>query len=253
MSDFEKQEVYIRKVSDTARSYAQDLLHANEKLSSTVAALQSENGRLKEQARSLKDEIELRQQEETRLQKELSETEIENQEFSERYLQVEHQSMNLANLYVASYRLHSTLDREEVLATIQEIIANLIGSEEITILELDEEGNALSLVACFGVERQRYERIPLGTGIIGKAASTGETFVAESRSGSGDPDEPTLTACIPLAVDGKVTGAIAIFRLLPQKNGFEDLDRELFDLLATQSATALYCTRLHAKLAKAGG
>ena len=46
----------------------------------------------------------------------------------------------------------------------------------------------------------------------------------------------------------RVTGAIAIFRLLPQKTGFEEVDRELFELLATHAATALYCTALHARL-----
>jgi hypothetical protein len=42
-----------------------------------------------------------------------------------------------------------------------------------------------------------------------------------------------------------VTGAIALFRLLPQKPALEDVDHELFELLATHAATALYCTRLH--------
>jgi hypothetical protein len=55
-----------------------------------------------------------------------------------------------------------------------------------------------------------------------------------------------------LVLDGKVTGAIAIYRLLPQKAGVEELDRELFDLLANHAATALYCTALHAKHAAAG-
>ena len=44
-------------------------------------------------------------------------------------------------------------------------------------------------------------------------------------------------------------GAIAIFRLLPQKAAVEDLDRELFDLLATQAGMALHCAALHARLA----
>jgi hypothetical protein len=55
-----------------------------------------------------------------------------------------------------------------------------------------------------------------------------------------------------LTLDGRVTGAIAIFKLLPQKAGIEDLDREIFELLATHAATALYCTGLHAKLAAEG-
>ena len=56
-------------------------------------------------------------------------------------------------------------------------------------------------------------------------------------------------ACVPLKLDDKVTGVIAIFGLLPQKGGIEELDRELFDLLATQAAFARYCTGLHAKVA----
>jgi GAF domain-containing protein len=53
-----------------------------------------------------------------------------------------------------------------------------------------------------------------------------------------------MTACVPLVVDGRVTGAVAIFRLLEHKRGLEDVDSELFSLLGTQAATALYCTRL---------
>jgi cytochrome c-type biogenesis protein CcmH len=34
----------------------------------------------------------------------------------------------------------------------------------------------------------------------------------------------------------------------PPKSGFEEVDRELFELLATHAATALYCTSLHARL-----
>ena len=37
---------------------------------------------------------------------------------------------------------------------------------------------------------------------------------------------------------------MAIFRLLPQKTGLVALDHELFDLLATHAARALYCTEL---------
>jgi hypothetical protein len=39
---------------------------------------------------------------------------------------------------------------------------------------------------------------------------------------------------------------IAIFRLLSHKLRIEDVDRELFELLAAQASVALYCTRLHA-------
>ncbi len=87
---------------------------------------------------------------------------------------------------------------------------------------------------------------------IGRTAATGERYV---RNGNApDPaatsEEGDLTACIPLRVDGKVTGAIALFRLLSHKPGLEEADHELFDLLGTQAATALYCAELHARAAQ---
>jgi GAF domain-containing protein len=57
--------------------------------------------------------------------------------------------------------------------------------------------------------------------------------------------EPPVTACIPLSLDGQVTGVIAIFRLLSHKPALAAADKELFDLLASQAAVALYCARLH--------
>ena len=47
---------------------------------------------------------------------------------------------------------------------------------------------------------------------------SGDIFVAEPGASEADGG---LTACIPLKLDGKVTGAVAIYRLLPQKSGFE--------------------------------
>jgi nitrate/nitrite-specific signal transduction histidine kinase len=52
--------------------------------------------------------------------------EEENRDFAKKYIEVEEENNNLANLYVASYQLHSTLDYEEVLRIVLEIIINLI-------------------------------------------------------------------------------------------------------------------------------
>jgi GAF domain-containing protein len=48
-------------------------------------------------------------------------------------------------------------------------------------------------------------------------------------------------------LDGRVIGAIALFRLLSHKSELADIDREIFDLLATQAGSALYCSRLRAE------
>jgi len=266
---------YVRKVQEDTHSFAQGLIGEVERLRVRVAALESEKESLANQARDvetvvrandvlraqtvgLESEVDrLRTQaaalrkEEVALQAEIEGIKAETRAYSSRYAEVEQQNSNLANLYVASYRLHGTLDREQVIAAIQEIIANLVGSEEAALFEIDPDKQALELVASFGVNRDECPPIPLGSGgLIGLTARTGEILVVDPAQVSGATGlESRLTACVPLKLDDRVTGVIAIFGLLPQKGGIEDLDRELFDLLATQAAFALYCTGLHAKVA----
>ncbi len=275
---------YVRKVQEGTHTFAQDLLgeierlqvlvaaleaekeglaerrhdihevlKANEALRALAASLEAEMNRLHEQAVSLRQENERHLREQGRLQTQLESIRAESQRYSSRYTEIEQQSSNLANLYVASYRLHGTVDRKEVVDTIQEIIANLVGSEEAGLFELDREKGTLELVASFGLPPESCRSVVLGRGRIGLAAQTGEIYVAEDIPTGVDTElESRLSACIPLTLDGQVTGAIAIFRLLPQKSGIEAVDRELFDLLATHAATALYCTSLHARLLAEG-
>jgi hypothetical protein len=122
-------------------------------------------------------------------------------------------------------------------------VANLIGSEELAILELEPGHTELALVASFGVEEAPLRGIAVGAGPIGRAAATGEVYVrAEGEAGMALSGESPVTACIPLSLDGQVTGVIAIFRLLSHKPALAAADHELFGLLASQAAVALYCT-----------
>jgi nitrate/nitrite-specific signal transduction histidine kinase len=150
---------------------------------------------------------------------------------AERCDDLERRNTSLANLYVASYRLHGTLDREEVLAAIQEILANLVGS-------------VLKALSTNGVDAARYDTVTLGSGVIGRLVGRGEIALFGAGGTEDAPaEEPALTALVPLKLGDRIVGAIAVFKLLPQKPRLEDVDRELFELLATQASTALYCTR----------
>jgi hypothetical protein len=274
---------YVLKVGEDTRRYAQEILSENERLRALVAALKSEKSqlefrisvmatfvgehtetrelltslegeklRLETQLGAVKGELDRHLENQAQLQRQLSEVETQNQRFTEEFNQVEQQNNNLTNLYVASYRLHGTLDRQEVVATIQEIIANLVGSEEQAIFETNPDSTAFSLVASIGIDPARYQEIPMGSGPIGRAGQTGDPFVVGEGKDVPDAGDPALTACIPLKLNDKVTGAIALFRLLPQKPRLEPVDHELFDLLATHAATALYCTGLHARVSLKG-
>jgi predicted nuclease with TOPRIM domain len=88
--------------------------------------------------RELLTKIESLEQEYRSVRERLRQVEEENQQFAGRYLEIEEENNNLANLYVASYQLHSTLDLEEVLKIIIEIVINLVGAEVFAVYILDE-------------------------------------------------------------------------------------------------------------------
>ena len=238
---------YIFEVRDNTRHYVQDLLRENERLREITASLEGERLDLENQLLATRTELDTRAQNQAQLQEKVVEIETDNRRFSEQYAEIEKQNTDLANLYVASYRLHSTLDRQEVVSVIEEIIINLIGSEELAILEQNSEA-AWSAIGAFGMEPERLEQIvaevEAGRGVIGKAVAGVERFVASSENRDDlAPLEAGLTACVPLVLDGRVTGVIAVFSLLGQKQGLEDIDLQLFDLLASHAATALYSSR----------
>ncbi|MGH9825082.1 MAG: GAF domain-containing protein [Blastocatellia bacterium] len=257
MSDENARGGYVNKVRDDTRRYIQELLAENQRLQLVVSSLEDEKvhiaEHLEKQVELLKSEIEHRKVEEAKLKQDLNHTKEERLRFLEQFEQVEEQNSNLANLYVASYRLHGTMDRQQVLDVIQEIVINLIGSEEMGIFEMAENGSTLDLIASFGIDTDRYRTVNVGDGPIGRAALSGQMLLSGNQDQKDEGADFNLTACIPLKLDEKVNGAIVIFGLLPQKQGLGSLDHELFDLLATHAATALFCTSLYAKASVASG
>lgn len=229
---------YVDRVRDEMQAYVRRLIGETETLRVVIAEMENETLRLQQELRSAREEIALRESQEQRLREKVQEIRAASEQWSAQYAQLEHQSADLANLYVASYQLHGTVDRAQVLAAIQEIIVNLVGSEEFVIFERELGVGAIHPLASFGVDDPLTI---LRESPVAEVLREGRTWIAE------EPSE--LTACVPLKLDGRVTGFIAIKHLLAHKSGLEPLDHELFDLLATHAATALYCTALQARLA----
>lgn len=164
----------------------------------------------------------------------------ENQRLRRRVLELEQANARLVTLYVAAHRLHGSLRREEVILALQEIIANLLGSEDFAVYELDAAGALVELVARGGGEQARDQYTPSASGLISTTARTG---IGYRRSAGPEPsvvDEQRLTACEPLVIEGVVTGVIAIFGLLAHKPRLTAVDEELLGFLRTHAATALH-------------
>jgi hypothetical protein len=243
---------YVQRVRDNTRRYVEEILAENEKLMLRVSCLEEERSRLERQLVATQTKLDHQALEEERLKRRFDDMESEQRRFFEGYAEIEQQNNNLASLYVATYGLHGSMDRGQVLLAIEEIVTNLIGSEEMAVFELDADGGELELVGSKGVEPEDFARVSLDSGRIGRVASSGEMYIADGqapRDGKAAlPQEASLTACVPFKIDDRVTGALAVFRLLDQKPGLEPLDFELFDLLGSQAAMALYATNLHERL-----
>src|SRR5216684_2642068 len=232
---------YVDKIREDTGRYMRQLLQEHENLRLSFAQIENENMRLKEEAARLRQELDSRGREEEALHKKLEDVGHETQDYMRRFAELESSNTNLANLYVASYQLHGTLNRQAVLDAIVEIIVNLVGSEQFGVFE----GNAssLALTCSVGVDDLTIHRMRERDAQLWDAALAGRAYIRGEESTEG------MVACIPLKLDNDVTGVIAIFALLPHKPGLEPLDHELFDLLATHAATALYCTSLHERSA----
>ena len=240
------------QVFKKGEEFTQELLKENEKLRYKVAKLEEvtklgdRDGSFK--VHTLEERVKILEDENKNLIDRYRAVEEENKDFANRYIEVEAENNNLANLYVASYQLHSTLDFNESLKIILEIVMNLIGAEEFSIMMLDEKTNELTIVAQEGMGPEARASVKLGDGTIGKAAKSGEAYYRE-----GDPtntagvDYVHPLVCIPLKIKEHVIGVIAIYRLLVQKTAFSNMDYELFSMLAGHAATALFSSKLYSQ------
>jgi len=227
---------YVNRARGQMEGYVRRLLEDNEALRVAQVELEAANDRLRQDAKRLEEDLRATHAQQAQLVAKLQEVRGESERRSAEYGKLEAVHANLANLYVASFQLHSTLERATVLGAIQEIVVNLIGSEDFVVFER-EGSEPFRYVTSVGMDADdsvlAHERVR-------EAITSGETWVASRQE--------DLTACIPLKIDGAVTGLVVIRHLLPHKPGLEPLDLELFDLLATHAAMALYTSALQGRL-----
>jgi hypothetical protein len=142
---------------------------------------------------------------------------------------------HLGRLCIASAQLHESEDPAESLRNLQDVLVNLIGTEQIAIWSMAADGRGLELRASQGIEAGPWRTVAVGEGVVGKTVSSGE-IAMPTPAGAGQP-----SLCIPLVLGRRVVGAVAVFRLLPHRSGFGPLDQDVFRLVSRQAAFALCC------------
>jgi hypothetical protein len=154
--------------------------------------------------------------------------EAEQARYGARIRDLQDRNTSLVQLSVASQLLSGSGDREDVLNAIEEIVVNMIGSEEIAILELLPNDERVRLARARGVDDDRFAR---AVDSIREALTTGQVVI---------PNGSEVTAVIPLKMDSTTFGAVCVFRLLEHKPALDALDHELIELLSRQGAVAIF-------------
>jgi len=183
----------------------------------------------------------------TELRQRLAAAEAERRRAQAAMVDLEERLSDTINVCVALERLHGSTDHGEVLRAIQDVVINLVGSEELAVYEPGPSGE-LEVVQSFGVSGGRLAPVAPGHGPIGRVAAEGRAWVTGDATPCGDPD---LTACVPLVADDRVVAVLAIWRLLPQKPALRDADRRVLELLGPHAGRALYLTAGNTRRARA--
>jgi GAF domain-containing protein len=159
-------------------------------------------------------------------------------EVEEVLVRTEHQAARLANLYVATYQLHESLDPANVRAAVADIAVNLLGAEEFTIWVRNEMGQLLrapesSSVVAEGMESQQYVG---GDSLLDAALD-------DLSPQFGPLEGSDCLAAVPFTTRGEVVGVLTVQRFLSHKQAITPDDYELLDLLAAHAASALVAAR----------
>jgi hypothetical protein len=162
--------------------------------------------------------------------------------------QMERNHFLLERLSASSARLVQSLENEDAFEAIAEIIANLIGSEDVAIFEYRPTDESFTLAWSSGIEPAALCLFESGAGMFGRAVRQGVSQFRERQPEKELlPFEKNLTACVLLKSSHVPVGIIAIFGLLPQKNGLEWADYELLKFLEIYAAVAIEFQRLRKK------
>jgi hypothetical protein len=248
---------FIETFFKRGAEFTEELMRENERLRYRVVQLEEERRLVAEGAdrgqpntgalKELVGRIETLEKEREALLSRFTGVERESQDFSDRYHDIERENNNLANLYVAAFQLHSTLDLREVTQIILEILLNFVGAKTFAIQLLDEEHKRVRTLAAEGVDRARVPEGDVRDARVQQVIASGEAWFDHARlRGRADLERPMIV--VPLKIRAEVVGVVVIWDLLAQKTALADVDYELFNLLAAHAASALQGAYLAAEL-----
>lgn len=247
-----ERETFVRSFLRKGVEYTELLLRENEELRDQLAGLRAENARLRAQIasddaiRDLLRKIEGLETERNALVERSARLEESRRDVDARQEEIEQEVNDLANLFIATVQLHTSLSPRRVIRHLRDMCGQLVGAHAFAVFLVDEAREFAVPVASEFIEESELASVRLGHGVVGDACLTGLSRIRDLRRGEeakGTLEDPIAT--IPMLVEGQPVGAIAIVSLLGQKDGWASVDRELFQILGGQAGIALIAAHLY--------
>ncbi|MFQ6130595.1 MAG: CHASE2 domain-containing protein [Armatimonadota bacterium] len=151
--------------------------------------------------------------------------------------------------------VRSTLNRPELLRAILEWARRALEAEASSLLTLDEERNELVFEVALGEKGEEVKafRVPVGEGVVGYVAQTGESVIVSDpsrdrrfRRDIADAVEFPVRdiICVALKVQDRIIGVLEVLNKTGG-GGFTEADRELLEIIASQAAVFLENVHLY--------
>ena len=151
-----------------------------------------------------------------------------------------------------------SLDVEQVLKTALDSLTQVTGHEIASLHVLSEDGTRLRLRSERGMSahlREVNETLPVGAGLIGKVAATGETVLLDSAADDPHLFPPAKRAvktdhirgfvCVPIRSRGRVLGTLSLGRQTSDR--FNELEVALLEATGHQIGIALDNAKLYSE------
>jgi hypothetical protein len=174
-----------------------------------------------------------------RLREQVSALLATHQQLSSLLVAADTRTGDLMKLLVSVRTMIESRDAAAALDGLQDILVNVIGTDDFVVYSIEPRDKMLVPVAGVGELLQSSSRVPLYSGWIGEVVRSGALMIERDRSSLRVPRSPDVAAVVPLKVLDRVVGAIVISRLLPHRELLGACDREILGLLGVYAATAI--------------
>ena len=173
---------------------------------------------------------------------------------------LEQTRLRLGSLVEINQLLMSTVEPDEVLEVILESAIRLFVAEGCSIGLLDDTGQHLAFVFMAGPAKAEEFRVPIGHGIAGSVAQTGEGVISndvsrDSRWFRGIDQQTGFATqsilCVPLKQQDQIIGVIEALNT-SKPDGFTAEDLELLTALGGLAATGITRTLAFARVRNVG-